>query len=182
MALEARWHRRFGCFGQVRDGGKGEEINNRTKQVSVCMCVGGNRESMECRGSKEVLVVCFCASGGTVRMPPPPSSTSLLHYDITLCRPSQPRLVGSDERVSQLVPSSHVIRGDVAASAAGWAGALHSLIRRLKGGGEGMSVCMCLCVCALCVCVCLCSALTWPQTLEKTWQSGKAFCRSPQGT
>lgn len=115
---------------------------------------------MECRGSKEVLVVCFCASGGTVRMTPPPSPTSLLHYDITLCRPSQSRLVGSDERVSQLVPSSHVIRGDVAASAAGWAGALHSLIRRLKGGGEGMSVCMCLCVCALCVCVCLCSALT----------------------
>lgn len=110
---------------------------------------------MECRGSKEVLVVCFCASGGTVRMTPPPSPTSLLHYDITLCRPSQSRLVGSDERVSQLVPSSHVIRGDVAASAAGWAGALHSLIRRLKGGGEGMSVCMCLCVCALCVCVCV---------------------------
>ncbi|KAJ4934620.1 hypothetical protein JOQ06_007406 [Pogonophryne albipinna] len=40
-----------------------------------------------------------------------------------------PRLVGSDERVSQLVPRSHVIRGDVAASAAGWAGALHFVNR-----------------------------------------------------
>ncbi|KAA8590938.1 hypothetical protein FQN60_001881 [Etheostoma spectabile] len=31
-----------------------------------------------------------------------------------------PRLVGSDELKSQLVPRSHVIRSDVAASAAGW--------------------------------------------------------------
>lgn len=130
-----------------------------------------------CGRRENVLVPqCRCASGDTVTMQPPPQPSpthhpwtpQLLHYDITLRRPSQPRLVGSDERVSQLVPRSHVIRGDVAASAAGWAGALHSLIRRLKeGGGEGMSVCMCLCVCALCACARLCSVLIWPQTLRK---------------
>lgn len=60
---------------------------------------------------------------------------SLLH-DITLRCPSQPHLVGSDERVSQLVLRSHVIRGDIAASAAGWARALRLLIR-----GCGRDVC-----------------------------------------
>lgn len=60
---------------------------------------------------------------------------SLLH-DITLRCPSQPHLVGSDEQVSQLVLRSHVIRGDIAASAAGWAQALRLLIR-----GCGRDVC-----------------------------------------
>lgn len=124
---------------------------------------------------EEMMPQCFCAGGGPVRTQSPthPSPidppTSLLHYDITLCRPSQPRLVGSDERESQLVPRSHVIRSDVAASAAGWARALHSLIRSIKGGG---------CLCAVCAPV---YVLIWPQTLE-TWQSGKAFSLSPQGT
>lgn len=69
----------------------------------------------------------------------------------SLCRPSQPRLVGSDERVSQLVPRSHVIRGDVAASAHGMMGRGPSFVNQTSkgGGGEGMSVCMRLCVCAL---------------------------------
>lgn len=114
-------------------------------------------------GGKRWVAECHSARGCTVRMPhihpsthPPTHGppTSPLHYDITLHRPSQPRLVGSDKRVSQLVPRSHVIRGDVSTSAAGRARALHSLIRCLKGGGEGMSVCMCLCVCALHECLC----------------------------
>lgn len=50
-----------------------------------------------------------------------------------------------------------------------------------EGGGEGMSACVCVFVHCACVCVCLCCALIWPQNLE-TWQSGKAFCLSPQGT
>lgn len=62
-------------------------------------------------------------------------SASLLH-DITLRCPSQPHLVGSDERVSQLVLRSHVIRGDIAASVARWARALRLLIR-----GCGRDVC-----------------------------------------
>lgn len=73
---------------------------------------------MECRGREEVLVPLFLCQGGNVRMPPTTPPTPLLYYDITLRHPSQLRLVGSDERVSQLVPSSHVIWGDVAASAA----------------------------------------------------------------
>lgn len=101
--------------------------------------------------------------------------TFLLHYDITLCRPSQPRLVGSDERVSQLVPRSHVIQGDVAASAVGWAGALHSLIRRLKGGGEGMSVSMCLRLYIVCVFVCACVLCSYGRKPSKHGSQAKHF-------
>lgn len=70
-----------------------------------------------------------------MRTHPHTHPASLLH-DITLRCPSQPHLVGSDERVSQLVLRSHVIRGDIAASAAGWARALRLLIR-----GCGRHVC-----------------------------------------
>lgn len=87
-----------------------------------------------------------CNSAHTHNPPSPfPSHThpaSLLH-DITLRCPSQPHLVGSDERVSQLVLRSHVIRGDIAASAARRARALGLLIRRLKGVWRG---CLFLCV------------------------------------
>ncbi len=128
----------------------------------MCGMVERERRTWRKRRGAGALFLCrrwHCKDARPLLTHPSPVDppTSLLHYDITHCRPSQPRLVGSDERVSQLVPRSHVIRGDVAASAAGWAGALHSLIRCLKGGGEGMSVCMCLRVCALCVCVSVCA-------------------------
>lgn len=40
-----------------------------------------------------------------------------------------------------------MIRGDIAASAAGWALVLRWLIRHLKGGAEGISALTCLPVC-----------------------------------
>lgn len=140
------------------------------------MCVGWCKESV---GHGGVLVPqCFCAGGGTVRTPstlhpsPMDPPTSLLYYDITLHRPSQPRLVGSDKRVSQLVPRSHVIRGDVAASAAGWAGALHSLIRRLRGVERG---CLFVCVCVFVHCVCACVLCLYGRKPSKHGSQAKRF-------
>lgn len=80
-----------------------------------------------------------------------------------------------------------MIRGDVAASAAGWVGALHSLIRRLKGGGEGMSVCVRLCVCAFCLRgrACACVLCSYGREPLKPWQSGKsifAYCHKAPDT
>lgn len=93
--------------------GRGE-INNGAKQVSVCggstVCVVVERERRpwrKRRGAGASVFLCrrlHCqdASQPLLANPSPMDpTTSPLRYDITPCRPSQPRLVGSDERVSQ---------------------------------------------------------------------------------